>query len=968
MRSWFGSRAVCRCPYGPATRLPGAALLRLRRAWAGPRATLGDVDVAVPSREAPAAAAAASASAPEAPGGSLLLPPPSSGGQPWLDAGHASASRKVGHCQHHERAAAGSQQLHHFPLGLILCRHAVVGLQKLLGKEARPFLHGPSEGRSPSKHASGVDHHGSAGQVACGLCSTREARSGERARRMPRCHQCRRRFHLLCLRAWARNRDIFNWSNWVCNSCRHCTGCGNTGEEAKVVYCKWCDKMYHIVCVKPPLRNNPKGPFLCAEHVSCFTCNSRAPGIGTMSNSDRSSSSWVSELILVAYLETFVVARWLCAFTMCDACGHLFSKGRYCSICLKVYRDTEPAPMVCCDNCEHWVHCFCDGISLEQYQHYQSNAELKYMCAACRGLCRKVQSHEDGVAEIWRRKNKTFWKEENEAREAKGLPPLELAPDPDLQSPAPESDAEDLPPTAVVDSPGSPLKSQKRSEKKSKKTAVSSAEGFGDGARQKLVVTLHRPGTGAGRRAGLPGSPIEVGVEDYRNGSSKRAGTGQASEAKPRKRDDRARHDGKRKRAVVGGAEAEQPSKGLKIKLKLGPQVALSENSIDNTKAPTVEQVRKRKRQHRKNHRITEEGEELGEALRHVNVKRGVSGSVGEGQAGEARSKDVEATAEPGPAKDSWTNRSRGERAMDCADMEGAGKQSQDSGGQGDVEAAEPCREAENDKGSAVDLPSRRAAETNGALVDERNSRRERSGKKRTRLKALQVAGSHGVERNHDRADLGTGSPRTPAIDGKPAEVEESPDAETSGRTPKEARLPILKLVYGDAQAARRSSKLVDGAAADEQGAAEVQETEADGREAAVQQRQSRTPGRLLPRKANVTNLLDGGRRGQSGGLSRESQRGEAELRDAAGDAAVPGSPETDGKGRSKRSRVPEPTLGQEDVGRRIEVYWPLDNTWYSGCLKSVSAPSGKFVVLYDDGEEEELVSRSEKVRFASGT
>eukprot|EP00850_Spirogloea_muscicola_P009428 SM000053S17385 [mRNA] locus=s53:39151:43413:- [translate_table: standard] len=718
-------------------------------------------------------------------------------------------------------------------------------------------------------------------------------------------------------------------------------GCGNAGEEEKVVYCKWCDKMYHIVCVKPPLRNNPKGPFLCAEHVSCFTCNSRAPGIGTMS-------------------------KWLCAFTMCDACGHLFSKGRYCSICLKVYRDTEPAPMVCCDNCEHWVHCFCDGISLEQYQHYQSNAELKYMCAACRGLCHK--SHEDGVAEIWRRKNKTFWEEENEAREAKGLPPLELAPDPDLQSPAPESDAEDLPPTGVADPPGSPLKSHKRSEKKSKKTAMSSADGFGDGARQKLVVTLHRPGTGAGRRAGLPGSPTEVGVEDNRNGSSKRAGAGQASEAQPRKRDDRARHDGKRKRAVVGGAEAEQPSKGLKIKLKLGPQVALSENSVDNTKASTVEQVRKRKRQHRKNHRITEEGEELGEALRRVNVKGGVSGIVGEGQAGEARSKDVEATAEPGAANDTWTNRSRGERATFCADMEGAGKQSQDSGGQGDMEAAEPCREAKDDKGSAVDSPSRRAAETNGALLDERNSRRERSGKKRTRLKALQVAGSHRVEGNHDLVDLGTGSPRTPVTDGKLAEVEESPDAETSGRTPKEARLPILKLVYGDAQAARCSSKLVDGAAADEQGVAEVQVTEADGREAAVKQRQSRTPGRLPPRKANVMDLLDGGRRGQSGGQSRDSQRGEAGPQDAAGDAAVPDLAEVDGKGRSKRSRVPEPTLGQEDVGRRIEVYWPLDNTWYPGCLKSVSAPSGKFVVLYDDGEEEELVSRSEKVRFAPGT
>jgi len=29
----------------------------------------------------------------------------------------------------------------------------------------------------------------------------------------------------------------------------------------------------------------------------------------------------------------------------------------------QVYRDTHPTPMVCCDTCEHWVHCACDGIT-----------------------------------------------------------------------------------------------------------------------------------------------------------------------------------------------------------------------------------------------------------------------------------------------------------------------------------------------------------------------------------------------------------------------------------------------------------------------------------------------------------------------------------------------------------------------------------------------------------------------------
>jgi hypothetical protein len=29
---------------------------------------------------------------------------------------------------------------------------------------------------------------------------------------------------------------------------------------------------------------------------------------------------------------------------------------------LQVYRDSESTPMVCCDACERWVHCDCDGI------------------------------------------------------------------------------------------------------------------------------------------------------------------------------------------------------------------------------------------------------------------------------------------------------------------------------------------------------------------------------------------------------------------------------------------------------------------------------------------------------------------------------------------------------------------------------------------------------------------------------
>lgn len=94
--------------------------------------------------------------------------------------------------------------------------------------------------------------------------------------------------------------------------------------------------------------------------------------------------------------------RWFLSYTNCDACGRLFVKGKYCPVCLKVvrkrksaffflllylgevsfcdeeilliifltfqvYRDSEMTPMVCCDICQQWVHCVCDGIRCAQF-------------------------------------------------------------------------------------------------------------------------------------------------------------------------------------------------------------------------------------------------------------------------------------------------------------------------------------------------------------------------------------------------------------------------------------------------------------------------------------------------------------------------------------------------------------------------------------------------------------------------
>ncbi|CAK9264595.1 unnamed protein product [Sphagnum jensenii] len=234
-------------------------------------------------------------------------------------------------------------------------------------------------------------------QVTCGLCGIRETIGSAKAGRMLSCQACKKQYHRKCIKQWADYRDLFNWASWVCGSCRSCEVCKRTVEPNKLMFCKRCDEAYHVYCQQPPLKHVPKGPFMCPKHARCHSCGTHVSGGG-------------------------VSSRWFLSYTMCDACGRLFVKGKYCPICLKVYRDSEPSPMVCCDLCEHWVHCGCDSISDEKYQQYQVDDNLHYTCAACRGECHKVTDLDNGVEEMWRRRDSADAEQKAELRTAAGLP------------------------------------------------------------------------------------------------------------------------------------------------------------------------------------------------------------------------------------------------------------------------------------------------------------------------------------------------------------------------------------------------------------------------------------------------------------------------------------------------------------------------------------------------------------------
>ncbi|KAA8515670.1 hypothetical protein F0562_018719 [Nyssa sinensis] len=264
-----------------------------------------------------------------------------------------------------------------------------------------------------SKDLTGEEQGQSNVKVMCRLCFLGENEGSKRARRMLSCKSCGKKYHRSCLKSWAQHRDLFHWSSWNCPSCRICEVCRRTGDSNKFMFCKRCDGAYHCYCQQPPHKNVSSGPYLCPKHTRCHSCGSTVPGNG-------------------------LSTRWFLGYTCCDACGRLFVKGNYCPVCLKVYRDSESTPMVCCDVCQRWVHCQCDGISDEKYLQFQVDGNLQYKCATCRGECYKVRDLEDAVQELWGRRDKTDRDLIASLRAAAGLPTQE-----EIFSISPDSDDEE---------------------------------------------------------------------------------------------------------------------------------------------------------------------------------------------------------------------------------------------------------------------------------------------------------------------------------------------------------------------------------------------------------------------------------------------------------------------------------------------------------------------------------------------
>ncbi|KAL8542260.1 hypothetical protein ACS0TY_003213 [Phlomoides rotata] len=333
---------------------------------------------------------------------------------------------------------------------------------------------------TPAKDAAGEEQGLSTTKVMCRLCFSGEYEGSERARKMLSCNSCSKKYHRNCVKSWSQNRDLFHWSSWTCPSCRMCEVCRRTGDPNKLMFCKRCDGAYHCYCQQPPHKNVGRGPYLCPKHTKCHSCGSSVPGNG-------------------------LSVRWFLGYTCCDACGRLFVKDNYCPVCLKVplsalsiylnylspslesyhyifffykmqvYRDSESTPMVCCDICQRWVHCPCDGISDAKYMQFQVDGNLQYVCPTCRGECPQIRNLEEAVQELWRRRDEADKDLIASMRAAAGLPTQE-----EIFDISPFSDDEDSGPPLVKNEHARSLKfslkglddkSSRKSKEKGKKSS-----------------------------------------------------------------------------------------------------------------------------------------------------------------------------------------------------------------------------------------------------------------------------------------------------------------------------------------------------------------------------------------------------------------------------------------------------------------------------------------------------------------
>ncbi|KAF9928280.1 hypothetical protein FBU30_002502 [Linnemannia zychae] len=200
-----------------------------------------------------------------------------------------------------------------------------------------------------------------------------------------KCKTCAKSYHPFCLQLdTPRIISAIGSYPWQCNDCKLCVVCLEAGDEASLLICDDCDRGWHMSCCDPAIKDVPTGDWLCSFCAQCHSCR------GTEDPSTKYKHA-ISNPSGSNKYQTYLT-------TYCSPCQENFSKGRFCPVCLRTYKGDggeddqsdvageDDNNMVCCDECNRWVHMDCDDqLTEEKVEEMGTDESLKYTCPPCAG-------------------------------------------------------------------------------------------------------------------------------------------------------------------------------------------------------------------------------------------------------------------------------------------------------------------------------------------------------------------------------------------------------------------------------------------------------------------------------------------------------------------------------------------------------------------------------------------------------
>jgi len=90
------------------------------------------------------------------------------------------------------------------------------------------------------------------------------------------CRDCGECFHIYCVvDTHVRKIPKETRHTWRCTSCCVCQVCHSRGDVGTIMRCVECDRAVHTDCLKPAMKEKPKGGWKCNDCMRCVGCGAR---------------------------------------------------------------------------------------------------------------------------------------------------------------------------------------------------------------------------------------------------------------------------------------------------------------------------------------------------------------------------------------------------------------------------------------------------------------------------------------------------------------------------------------------------------------------------------------------------------------------------------------------------------------------------------------------------------------------